>query len=124
MWMATGCAPTPISIFAIDSNTGQPLANVQVQRWAKKTGTQSVGQTNTAGRLDGIAIKSGDRLTLTRAGYVPYRFETAALDVRPLKLVPKSESEKFPAGQVTADPNDEPFPYPADHVLTITLRPQ
>ena len=122
--LVSGCAPSPISIFAMDSNTGQPLGDVEVQRWAKKTGTQFVGKTNAAGRLDGIAVKSGDRLTLTHPGYVPYRFETAAFDVRPLQLVPKSESEKFPAGQAAPDPNDEPFPYPPDHILTITMRPK
>ena len=119
-----GCAaPSPVGVYTVDAVTGAPVADVRVERFNKKTGTQPVGSTNESGRLEGIAVKLGDRLNLSRSGYDSRGLEIGFSEAKPLKRVPHSESEKNPAGQYAPDTEDEAIPYPPDRTMIVPMHP-
>ncbi len=120
----TGCAaPSPVGVYTVDAVTGVPVANVRVERFNKKSGTQPVGSTNESGRLEGIAVKLGDRLNLSRTGYESRGLEIGFSEAKPLKRVPHSETEKNPAGQYAPDSEDEAIPYPPDRTMIVPMHP-
>jgi hypothetical protein len=116
-------APSPMGVYTVDAITGAPVSDVHVERYDKKTGTQTVGSTDASGRLEGIAVKLGDRLKLSRTGYETRGLEIGFSEAKPLKRVPHSESAKFPAGQFAHDPEDEAIPYPADRTMIVPIHP-
>jgi hypothetical protein len=123
--LLTGCAaPSPVGVFAVDALTGAPVKDVRVERFDKKTGIQPVGSTDESGRLEGIAVKLGNRLTLEREGYEARGLEIGFSDAKPLKLIPHSESQKFPAGQYAPDTADEAIPYPPDRMMVVPMHPK
>ena len=116
-------APSPMGVYSVDAITGAPVGDVRVERFNKKTGTQSVGSTDASGRLEGIPVKLGDRLTLSHAGYETRGLEIGFSEAKPLKRIPHSESEKNPAGQYAHDTQDEAIPYPPDRTMIVPMHP-
>jgi hypothetical protein len=121
--MLAGCAaPSSISVYAVDALSGDPLPGARVEHWDKH-GDKAGGVTNASGRLEGIAVKSGDRISVSHAGYKPALVEVGFGDARMMQWVPQSQREGFPHGAGTPDPSVEPLSYAPDHTLTILLRP-